>query len=121
MAKKILVIDDDRVGATLMSARVGREGFTVLTAINGRIGLEYAARERPDLIILDIEMPEMNGYTFVMELKKNDGLKNIPVIVTTAHEENRPIFARRGIMHYLVKPVNFDELFPMIDKLTGPA
>jgi response regulator RpfG family c-di-GMP phosphodiesterase len=63
----------------------------------------------------------MNGYTFVTELKKSDDLKNIPVIVTTAHEENRRIFARRGIHPYFVKPVNFDELLKTIVELTGPA
>jgi len=121
MSKKILIIDDDPVGITLMSGRIGKEGFAILTAVNGRLGLEYARREKPDLIILDIEMPEMNGYSFVLELKQIPELNKTPVIVTTAHEENRPIFARRGISHYLVKPVKFDELFKMVSELIGPA
>ncbi len=94
MAKKILVIDDDPVGGKLL-----------------------ALRNLPDLIILDIEMPEMNGYTFVMELKKLEPVKATPVIVLTSHEENRAIFARKGISHYLVKPVNFDVLFAKMKEL----
>jgi DNA-binding response OmpR family regulator len=64
-------------------------------------------------------MPEMNGYTFIIEMKKEEALKDTPVIVLTAHEENRSIFARRGIKHYLVKPVNFDDLFAKIVELVG--
>lgn len=121
MGKKILIIDDDRVGVTLLASRIGKEGFEVFMALNGIMGLEYAAREKPDLIILDIEMPEMNGYTFILELKKRDDLKDVPVIVQTSHEENRPIFARRGIKNFLVKPVDFEMLFKKIAELIGPA
>ncbi|NTV30069.1 MAG: response regulator [Candidatus Omnitrophica bacterium] len=121
MGKKVLIVDDDRVGLALMTARISKEGFTVLTAANGKVGLECAIKEKPGLIVLDIEMPEMNGYTFVLEMKQQEALKDIPVIVTTAHEENRPIFARRGIKHYLVKPVQMDELIGKIVELIGPA
>ena len=121
MAKKILVIDDDRVGTALMVGRLSRQGFDILTVVNGQAGLDCAINEKPDLILLDIEMPEMNGYTFILELKKRDDIRDIPVIMTTAHEENRPIFDRRGIKHFLTKPVNFDQLFTKIAELIGPA
>ncbi len=119
MAKKILVIDDDPVGGRLVEARLLNEGYDVSLVTNGEAGLEALRRERPALIILDIEMPEMNGYTFIIEMKKDEVLKDTPVIVLTAHEENRAIFARRGIKNYLVKPVNFDELFAKIIELAG--
>ena len=117
MAKKILVIDDDPVGATLMEARLLKAGYGVLRAVNGLMGLEVAKREHPDLIILDVEMPEMNGYMFMGVLKKIEGFQTVPVIVLTSHAENRPIFQRKGVKHYLVKPINFDELLPKIAEL----
>jgi DNA-binding response OmpR family regulator len=83
------------------------------------MGLNRARTHKPDLIILDVEMPEMNGFTFVMEIHKMEDVKAIPIIVQTAHQENKPIFQRHGISHYLVKPINFDELFAKIKTLLG--
>ncbi|MBF0486370.1 MAG: response regulator [Candidatus Omnitrophica bacterium] len=119
MAKKILVVDDDATGRVLMNSRLAKEGFEVMVAGNGYEGLEQVKRNKPDFIILDIEMPEMNGYTFVLELKKIDGCQDIPMAVLTSHKENKAIFARRGVQHYFVKPVNFDELIPQIVDLVG--
>ena len=117
MGKRILVVDDDPVGGFLMESRLQKEGFDVQRAQNGEHGLNLAQSYRPELIILDVEMPSMNGYTFVGEKNKNDMIKDIPVIVLTAHEENKNIFARKGVKHYLVKPVNFDLLFAAINTL----
>ena len=119
MAKKILIIDDDPVGAHLMSTRLAKEGYALLTASNGEQGLLVLRREKPELIILDIEMPQMNGYSFLLEMKKEESFANMEVIVQTSHEENRAIFARNGIKHYLVKPVDFNLLLPRIKMLLG--
>ena len=118
MAKKILVVDDDPVGGRLTEARLAAAGYEVFRAMNGEEALHQLPLVRPDLIVLDIEMPEMNGYTFVMEMKKLEDFKATPVIVLTAHSENRAIFARRGISHYLVKPVDFDVLFAKMKELS---
>lgn len=117
MGKKVLVIDDDPTSGLLMESRLSKAGYEVTRALNGLLGLESARRLRPDLIVLDIEMPEMNGYTFIMELKKDELFKDMPVVVLTAHEENRAIFARRGISNYFVKPVNFDQLLNKVAEL----
>jgi DNA-binding response OmpR family regulator len=119
MAKKILVVDDDPEGLALLSGRLRKAGFDVLCEKNGQAGMDRIFKDHPDLVILDIEMPEMNGFMFVTVLKKIEEFKSTPVIVLTAHEENKPIFARKGISHYLVKPVNFDELFKQITELIG--
>ena len=119
MAKKILVVDDDPVGSTIMKARLSGAGFEVLTAIDGMHGLEAVREHHPDLIILDIEMPTMNGYVFILEMKQDSSISSIPVMVLTSHEENKPIFRRKGILHYLVKPVNFDDLFAHMKELIG--
>ena len=119
MGKMILIVDDDPVGTKLMASRLSKENYTVLVASDGMAGLASLKAEVPDLLVLDIEMPEMNGYSVLLEKQKDPAIKDIPVIVQTAHEENRGIFARRGISHYLVKPVNFDLLLAKIRELTG--
>ena len=119
MAKKILVVDDDPVGVALMDSRLTKAGYEVLIERNGEGGLTRIRKEKPDAIILDIEMPEMNGYTFIIEMKKDEAVKDTPVIVQTSHEENRGVFARRGITHYLVKPINFDVLLTQLKELVG--
>jgi twitching motility two-component system response regulator PilH len=119
MPKKILVVDDDPVGQMLMESRLVKAGYEVIKAGNGQAGLDMTKAQKPDLIVLDVEMPEMNGFTFVTELKKLEDVKNTPIIVLTAHEENKPIFHRKGIDHYLVKPVIFDDLFAKMNTLLG--
>ncbi|MBF0595062.1 MAG: response regulator [Candidatus Omnitrophica bacterium] len=117
MGKKVLVIDDDLVSGVLMKSRLTKAGYEVSRAINGEQGLNAVQADPPALIILDVEMPEMNGYTFVVEIQKFNKFKDIPVIVLTAHEENRKIFARKGISNYLLKPVDFDVLLGLMEKL----
>jgi twitching motility two-component system response regulator PilH len=119
MAKRILVVDDDPVGQMLMQSRLEKAGYEVLKAGNGQVGLDMTKAHKPDLIVLDVEMPEMNGFTFVMELWNLPDVKNTPIIVLTAHEENKPIFHRRGIDNYLIKPVNFEDLFAKMNALLG--
>jgi CheY-like chemotaxis protein len=119
MAKKILIVDDDPVGVALMDSRLTKAGYEVLIERNGIGGLARLKKDRPDALVLDIEMPEMNGYTFLIEMKKDETIQNTPVIVQTSHEENRSIFARRGITHYLVKPINFDLLLGQLKEVVG--
>lgn len=117
MTKKILVVDDDPVEIKLLESRLTSNGYAVQTARDGYAGLELLKKDGADLIVLDVEMPEMNGYTFVLEMKKIETLKDIPVIVLTAHEENRPIFLRRGILNYMVKPVDFKKFLELVSSL----
>jgi len=117
MPSKILLIDDDQVNVKLVETQLTKEGFNVVVAAEGEEGLAKAKDEQPDLIILDVEMPNMNGYTFLTELKKTEQ-KGIPVIVLTAHEENQPIFKLKGVKDYIVKPVEVDDLIFKIKALT---
>lgn len=119
MAKKILIVDDDPVGVALMDSRLTKAGYEVMIERDGQGGLVRVKKEKPDALVLDIEMPEMNGYTFLIEMKKDEAVKDTPVIVQTSHEENRSVFARRGITHYLVKPINFDLLLGQLKEICG--
>lgn len=119
MGKKILVIDDDQTGVALIRGRLSAVGYEIFSAPNGTGGLNLVKSGHPDLIILDVEMPEMNGYTFMVELKKLEQGRDIPVIVLTTHEENKAIFLRRGVQDFLVKPVHLDQLLDKIRALVG--
>lgn len=111
-----MVVDDDQVNVKLTKARLEGEGYEVVVATDGDVGLEKAQSEKPDLIILDVEMPRMNGYTFMSQLIKIEGIKHIPVIVLTAHNDMQPIFKLKGVRDYVVKPINFDKLLEKLNQ-----
>ncbi len=121
MAKKVLIIDDDQTGVTVMRSRLVKAGYEVLEAPNGAVGLKTAQAERPDLIVLDVEMPEMNGYSFLIEFRKTPSGPVTPVIVSTSHEENKMIFMRHGIRDYMIKPINVDQLLGKVQEIIGQA
>ena len=114
MGKKILMSDDDRTNVLIIQKRLESSQFTVVTASDGDEGLGKVKTEKPDLILLDVEMPRMNGYTFINELRKIEGCKSIPVIVLTAHAEHQPIFGLKGLKGYLVKPIKMDLLLEKV-------
>ncbi|NLE64441.1 MAG: response regulator [Elusimicrobia bacterium] len=118
--KKIMIVDDDHGEVRLLESRLSKEGFAVSHAENGEDGLALLKKDRPDLIVLDVEMPKMNGYTFIIEMRKDPDCADLPVIVLTSHSENQAIFQRRGIASYLVKPVNFNLLIPKIHAALAP-
>jgi CheY-like chemotaxis protein len=90
--------------------------YEVITATNGKEGLEKATNEKPDLILLDIRMPVMDGYGMLERLKNRPDLKDIPVIMFTAYSDARDIAkaADLGIVDYVTKPFDFTELLEKI-------
>jgi CheY-like chemotaxis protein len=120
MVYKVLCIDDDQVNIKILQKRLEEKGYKVALALNGEEGLKKAGEDKPDLIILDVEMPTMDGYQFMMQRNKNQELIGTPVIVLTAHEEMQPIFKLKGVKDYLVKPINFDLLFQKMETYLPP-
>ncbi len=116
MKKKILVVDDDRINAKIVKLNLSKEGFHVETAFDGDEGLDFVNKVHPDLIVLDVNMPTMNGYTFMLEIQKIEAHKNTPVIVVTAHEDVRPIFKFNGVKDYMTKPINAADLVEKVKK-----
>lgn len=102
--KKILVVDDDQTVLQLVKAHLTPNGYQVVTANDGSEGLNKVQSEQPDLIILDVQMPRMDGYTFVQEIKKQKSSRQIPIIVITAKEAMEEIFKLEGVREYLTKP-----------------
>jgi CheY-like chemotaxis protein len=108
----ILVVDDNRLVQELIRDTFVAEGFAVRTAAHGREGLERAAEERPDLIITDVEMPEMDGWAFCEALKSDPQTRDVPLIFLAAEREvhHRLRGLRLGAYDYLCKPFSPEEL-----------
>lgn len=118
--KKILAIDDNVDILKCLRLGLEKQGYQTILANNGEEGLKFAELEKPDLILLDIKMPQMDGYTFVRELKKNPTLKNIPVIVLTGYEPMRDMFQFEGVNGYFLKTDDLKILFEMVEKTLNP-
>lgn len=103
--KKILLIEDDKFLLKLYSDKLNREGFEVSMAITGEEGLSKVAAEKPDLVLLDIILPQKNGFDILSEIKLNPVTKNIPVIILTNLGQDSDIKTgfELGAADYLVK------------------
>jgi DNA-binding response OmpR family regulator len=108
---KLLVVDDDRDVVELLNYLLERHGHQILEAENGREGLETVVREQPDLIILDIMMPEMNGFVMNTHLLENQATRDIPVIILTAKGQARDAFELTpNIRYFMEKPFDPKDL-----------
>ena len=114
--KKILVIDDEVELLKAIKVRLEGNNYQVITAHNGKEGLERAKEENPDLMIVDVVMAQMDGYTLVRELKQIESTKSIPVIVLTAHAAMKELFEMEGIKDYVIKPYNHLDLLLRISR-----
>ena len=116
--KKVLVVDDDPVVIRLVKEILKNLGYQVETAKDGIDAMVLVKQERPDLIVLDIMMPELNGYDVLRTLKFTDEFKDIPVLLLTSREQelDRRIGEMMGI-DYLQKPVNREAFIERIQKI----
>jgi DNA-binding response OmpR family regulator len=119
VATKILVVDDEPDLVSTVQYRLEYCKFEVVTASNGEEGLKKAASEKPDLILLDIDMPGMNGHEMLGHLKNSPDLRDKPVIMCTAMCEAEDIAeaSSRGVADYIAKPFDFSELVEKINNV----
>lgn len=103
--KTILIVEDEEASLKVLSTKFNHEGFNVLEARDGEEGLIIAIKEKPDIILLDIIMPKMDGMTFLKELRKDSWGKNIPVIILTNLSDDKNIAEAMegGVYDFLVK------------------
>jgi DNA-binding response OmpR family regulator len=113
---KILVVDDEPDLVSTVAYRLKFAQCTVVTAEDGQEALEKAAAEKPDLILLDTNMPGMNGHEVLRHLRADPGLKNTPVIMLTARSAPEDVAAASayGIADYVTKPFDFAELMEKV-------
>lgn len=114
---KILLVEDNEMNRDMLSRRLKRKGFTVVTAIDGQKGLEMATNEQPDLILMDMSLPIMDGWEATRRLKSSNETKHIPVISLTAHAMagDREKAIEAGADDYDTKPIEFSRLLEKID------
>ncbi len=120
MAKgKILVVDDEVNITQILEFSIGAEGYEVITAANGEEAIDKARREQPDLIILDIMMPKIDGYETCRILKANPLTKGIPVVLLTAkgRDIDKRLGYEVGATDYIVKPFSPNKLVDRIHQL----
>ena len=115
-SKKILIADDEQQLALAVKIRLQSKGYQVVTATDGRAALELAEQEKPDLIILDVLMPVMDGYSCLRELNIRFGRGKIPVIILTARDRMKDLFELEGIEDYVIKPFDHEDLLIRIDR-----
>jgi OmpR family response regulator RpaB len=106
VAGKVLVVDDDVNIREVLAYRLGRDGYSVLLSGSGEDALEQARIEQPDLIILDLSLPQLDGFGLLERLRSEASTSSIPVLVLTAygHEENRARSLELGAVAFVVKP-----------------
>jgi len=130
--RKILVVDDNRDNRDILTFRLQlMGGFEILVASNGKEALEVAARARPDLILMDLRMPVMDGYEATQALRQTEWGKNMPIIAVTAGstEEHREKALRVGCSDFIAKPIidysiigkKIQEIFNVPDRVTELA
>lgn len=119
MALKVLAVDDSKTIRKIVSKAFSTYDCEVLEAENGIEGLSIASREKPDLIVLDITMPVMNGVEMLGKLKGQSDLKDIPVIMLTAEsgKDNVMQIVKMGVRDYMVKPFKGEQLIERVTKI----
>ena len=115
---KILLVEDNEMNRDMLSRRLIRRGFDVVIAVDGGQGADMAVSESPDLILLDMSLPVMNGWEVAQKLKADSATQNIPIIALTAHAMggDREKALDAGCNEYETKPVEFKRL---LDKMNG--
>ncbi len=116
---KILVVDDEINITQILEFSIGAEGYEVITAANGEEAIDKARREQPNLIILDVMMPRIDGYEACRILKSNPLTKNIPVVLLTAkgREIDKRLGYEVGATDYIIKPFSPNKLIERIHEL----
>ena len=121
MAKKILVVDDEPNIVKLIANRLKANNYDVVTACDGQETLELVQKEKPDLVILDLMLPKLNGYKVCSVLKSNEEYKSTPIVMLTARTEARDI--KEGLQvggeAYITKPFKSDLLLGIVQGLLG--
>ncbi len=117
--KKILIIDDEIEACNFSKSILERRGFSVLVAYQGSVGLEMAKREKPDLILLDIMLPDMDGSEIAQNLLEDEATKNIPIVFITALARKNEIEKESGFIKgrkFVAKPITAEELVRVVEE-----
>ena len=120
---KILLVEDNEMNRDMLSRRLTRNGFEVVIAVNGQEGVDLAASSMPDLILMDMSLPILDGWEATRQVKANPATKAIPVIALTAHAmvQDKEKALAAGCDEFDTKPVELPRLLEKIKALLPPA
>jgi CheY-like chemotaxis protein len=118
---KILLVEDNEMNRDMLSRRLARKGYEVVIAIDGQQGIELARSETPDLILMDMSLPVVDGWEATRQLKSAPETQSIPVIALTAHAMagDREKAVEAGCNDYDIKPIELPRLLEKIEALLG--
>ena len=116
---KILLVEDNEMNWDMLSRRLKRSGYEVVVATDGRQGVEMASSETPDLILMDMGLPVLDGWQATQQIKQTSGIQTIPIIALTSHamKGDREKALAAGCDDYDVKPIDFPRLLEKIQQL----
>ena len=118
---KVLVVEDNEMNRDMLSRRLIRRGFQVIFAVDGQQGVDLARSERPDIILMDMSLPVIDGWEATRRVKSDDATRAVPVIGLTAHAMagDREKAIEAGCDDYDTKPVEFERLIGKMERLLG--
>ena len=118
MNKPILLVEDNELNRDMLVRRLNRAGLEVITAGDGQQALDLMASEQPRVVLMDMNLPVMDGWTACQRARQDDGIKDIPIIALTAHamQSDRLKAMEAGCDDYATKPVDFPDLLAKIEK-----
>jgi two-component system response regulator VicR len=121
VSKRILIVDDELGVREFLSESLQQRGYETSTAADGEEGLEQTERFQPDLILLDVMMPVMDGWKMLTNLRARDKTRNIPVVMLTAKSDTQALFKseEHRVADYFIKPINIEELITFIKRYEG--
>jgi DNA-binding response OmpR family regulator len=126
MPKKIVVVDDEQDICKLLELALSDQGYEVHSAFDGLAGKDLVNKVNPDLVILDLKMPKLNGYELTLQLKQNPKHKDLPIIVMTSLTEgsSKPDAQWRDsleVRDFITKPFDTETLIERVEGVIGPA
>lgn len=118
---KVLIVEDNEMNRDMLSRRLARKGYAVVIAVDGEEGVAMAASEAPDIILMDMSLPKIDGWEATRRIKADERLRAVPVIALTAHAmtSDRDKALAAGCDDYDTKPVELPRLLEKIEKLLG--
>ena len=119
---KVLIVEDNGLNRDMLSRRLERKGYEITTATDGQAGLDAIARERPDLVLMDLSLPVVDGWEATRLLKADDNTRDLPVIALTAHAmaSDRETALEAGCDDFATKPLDVATLIAKMEALLHP-
>ena len=121
MAKKVLIVDDSKSMRQMINFTLSENGYAVEEAENGKVGIDVLDSVQPELIISDINMPEMDGISFIKKVRENSAFKFVPIIVLTTESEatKQDEGKKAGASAWIIKPFSPEKLMEVVKKVGG--